>query len=111
MQVANHAWSRFNSIINHKVKELFTQNKVDALKLQSSNDLFHSQNLRKFEISKFAYDGGFCGLKSSKFYASLRKQQGHKNNPMKTKIGQKKLFHSYTLNSCNKFLEVLFAAF
>ena len=35
-QLANHAWNRFNSIINHKVKELSTQNKVHVLKLQST---------------------------------------------------------------------------
>ena len=39
----------------------------------------------KFKVQKFVYNGGFRGLKSSKFHASLRKQQGRKNNPMKTK--------------------------
>jgi len=39
------------------------------------------------ESSKSAYNGGFRGLKCSEFHASLRKQRGRKNNPMKTKLG------------------------
>ena len=37
--------------------------------------------------SKFAYNGGFRGLKCSKCHASLRKQRGRKNDPMKMKLG------------------------
>ena len=40
-----------------------------------------------WERSKFAYSGGFRGLKCSKFHASFRKQRGRKNDPMKMKLG------------------------
>ena len=43
-----------------------------------SNDLFYGRNFK---------GGSFRGLKCSEFHASLRKQRGRKNNPMKTKLG------------------------
>ena len=52
-QVANHAWNRFNSIINHKVKELSTQNKVHILKLQST--LFKWYGLSQNLFAMFSY--------------------------------------------------------
>ena len=60
--------------------------------------------------SKFAYNGGFRGLKCSEFHASLRKQLGRKNNLMKTKLCTNIILFFY-FKSCNKFLEVLFVAF
>ena len=54
----------------------------------------------KFESSKFAYNGSFCGLKCSKFHASLWKQQGRKNNPMETKLGTKVISFLY-FKICN----------
>ena len=52
-QVANHAWNRCNSIINHKVKELSTQNKVNVLQLQSTLFIVSDRVLAKIDLPCF----------------------------------------------------------
>ena len=61
------------------------------------------------ESSKFAYNGSFRGLNVQNFMLLYENSGGVKTILWKRNLAQI-LLHSYTLNSCNKFLEVLFVA-